>query len=493
MVARWLPLLTLVVRAVWLVLVPPQPLEAVDARGYDLLAHNLLGGVGLSLRRLPPFCPTMLRTPGYPLFLAAAYRLLGGVRGALLLQMLLEVLTAALVIRLGREVADRRVGQAAGLLYALNGTSWRYTGDLYAEILLLPVLSFALLATVRFSSPRGLRALPSSTPLSATPCPALPVQALAVGVGWGAALLVKPNLLYLAAVLLPAAALLRRRRGGRRWALPLVVAGLILLPWVVRNGVRLGRWRLSDAFLVNRARVSAVATLAELRHLEVEPWTPTWEALYAELVAETARAEGWDSPRVEVRDCREALRREEAVAARADRLLRAHPWAALMAHLRGVGRSLLDPGHRFWYAVLTGSPWETTGVVPNIWRRMGWSLERGAVGDALLAFWRERVLRPPWGAFLLWWGLVVMRVALWRWGVRGFLRLRGRGGGLLAATVLYHLLLPGPIAYERFTLPAIPAIVVLVAAGIQAVKPAQAPPVPAPECAATPPPVPSPR
>ena len=475
MVARLLPLLTLAVRAAWLALVPPQPLAAVDARGYDLLAHNLLAGAGLSLRRTPPFCPTMLRTPGYPLFLAAAYRLLGGVRGAILLQMLLEVLTTALVIRLGREVADRRTGRMAGLLYALNGTSWRYTGDLYAEILLLPVLSFALLATVRWLR-RGGR-----------------VEAAATGAGWGAALLVKPNLLYLAAVLLPTVALLRRRRGGRRWGLPLVVAGLILLPWVVRNGVRLGRWRLSDAFLVNRARVSAVATLAELRHIPVEPWTPTWEALYAELVAETARAEGWDSPTVEVHDCRETLRREEAVAARADRLLRAHPWAALRAHLRGVGRSLLDPGHRFWYAVLTGSPWETTGVVPDIWRRMGWSLERGAVGDALLAFWRERVLRPPWGAFLLWWGLVVMRVALWRWGVRGLLRLRGRGGGLLAATVLYHLLLPGPIAYERFTLPAIPALVILVAAGMQVVKPAPAPPAPAPECAAPPPPAPSPR
>ncbi len=489
MVARLLLLLTPVVRAVWLTLVPPQPLEAVDARGYDLLAHNLLGGVGFSLRRLPPFCPTMLRTPGYPLFLAAAYRLLGGVRGAILLQMLLEVLTTALVIRLGREVADRRVGRVAGLLYALNGTSWRYTGDLYAEILLLPVLSFALLATVRFlsSGPRP----PGKGRRKAEM--AHRVQGLAMGAGWGAALLIKPNLLYLAVVILPTVALLHRRRGGRHWALPLLGAGLLLLPWLVRNGVRVGRWRLSDAFLVNRARVSAVATMAELRHLEAEPWTPTWEALYAELVAETAQAEGWDSPTVEVRDCQEALRREEAVAARADRLLRAHPWVALRAHLRGVGRSLLDPGHRFWYALLTGSPWEATGVVPDIWRRMGWSLERGAVGDALLAFWRERVLRPPWGAFLLWWGLVVMRVALWRWGIRGLFRLWGRGGGLLAATVLYHLLLPGPIAYERFTLPAIPAIVVLVAAGMVAVKPAPAPPVPAPECAATPPPVPSPR
>ncbi len=475
MVAHLLPLLTLAVRALWLTLVPPQPLEAVDARGYDLLARNLLAGVGLSLRRSPPFCPTMLRMPGYPCFLAASYRLLGGVEGAVLLQMLLEVLTTALVIRLGREVADLRVGRWAGLLYALNGTSWRYTGDLYAEILLLPVLSFALVVTVRWLRDGGGRA------------------GVAMGIGWGAALLVKPNLFYLMVVILAAAALDRHRRGRGGWALPIVTASVVLSPWVVRNGVLLGRWRLSDAFLVNRARVSAVATLAELRHLDVEPWTPTWEALYAELVAETAQAEGWSEPRVEVRDCEVRLRREEAVAAQADRLLRLHPWAALKAHLRGVLHSLLNPGHCFWYEVITGSPWEQSGVVPDIWRRMAWSLERGAVGDALLAFWRERVVRMPWGAALLWWGLVWMRVSLWRWGVRGLRRLRGREGGVLAMVVLYHLLLPGPIAYERFTLPAIPAIVVLVAAGFLDLKPAPAPPTPAPECAAPPPLSPSPR
>ncbi len=484
-----LPLLTLAVRVLWLALVPPSPLEAVDARGYDLLARNLLSGAGLSLRRSPPFCPTLLRTPGYPLFLAGAYRLLGGVEGAILFQMLLEVLTTALVIRLGSDLGGRRAGWGAGVLYALNGSTWRYTGDLYAEILLLPVLGFALLATVRFSSPGHFPPGEGRKKVERAHL----VQALATGAGWGAALLVKPNLLYLAAGVLLAGSLYRRGQGWRRWGAVWLGVALVLCPWVVRNGLRTGRWTLSRAFLVNRARVSAVATLAELRHLEVEPWTPTWEALYAELVAEVARAEGWDTPRVEVRDCEERLRREEAVAAQADRLLRAHPLAALRAHLRGVGRSLLDPGHRFWYAVLAGSSWERTGVVPDIWRRMGWSLERGAVGDALLAFWRERIVRPPWGAFFLWWGLVVMRVALWRLGVRGFLRLRGRGGGLLAATVLYHLLLPGPIAYTRFYLPAVPAAVVLVAAGMQAVRPAPAPPVPAPECARPLPPSPSPR
>ncbi len=467
-------MLTMVVRVLWLRAVPPQPLAAVDARGYDLLAHNLLDGVGLSLRRLPPFCPTTLRTPGYPLFLALAYRFAGGVRGAILLQVLLEVLTTALIVRLGAEMGDRRVGRLAALLYALNGTTWRYTGDLYAEILLLPLMALGLWQMVRwFESPRT-------------------ASAAVMGTAWGAALLVKPNLLYLLLFWLAATALWAMRRDRLRvwWPAP-IAAGLLLAPWLLRNGLRTGTWTVSTAFRVNLARVSAVATMAEVRHVPAEPWTPTWEALYDALVRMTAQREGWAIPAVEGGDCAQRRRREAAVAASARQVVLRHPEAALRAHLRGVVRSLLDPGHRFWYAVLWHRPWAETGVVPDIWARIGWSLERGTVGDALLAFWRERMVRLPPEAAWLWWGLWLGRMALWWWGLRGLRRLPLRVRSVLAGTVLYFLLLPGPIAYERFYLPAIPAVVVLVAAGM--VRTAPAPPSPGRECARRPRPCPSPR
>ena len=98
---------------------------------------------------------------------------------------------------------------------------------------------------------------------------------------------------------------------------------------------------------------------------------------------------------------------------------------------------------------------------------MLWSLERGAVGDALRALWTERVTRPPLLAALLWWGLSAARVAVWVLGLRGAWRLRRRPWALLAllGTVAYVLLLPGPIAYDRFYLPAIPVVVVLVLTG----------------------------
>ncbi|MGC9398254.1 MAG: ArnT family glycosyltransferase [Anaerolineae bacterium] len=462
--ARLLPplllLLTALVRTAWLARFPQDPLGAVDAEGYHLLARNWLAGRGFSMRWEPSFCPTTVRTPLYPLFLAAIYSVLGLDPARVVpIQVLLEVVTTAWVLRLGGEVAGRRAGALAGLLYALNGTTQRYTGVLYAETLLLPLFTTALWVTVR-----GLRSARNGT-------------VLAAGVLWGLAALTKPNVQYLALgaglslAVWPARSTLCRRFMSHVSRALLFALGLLMVvfPWLTRNYALLGRVTLSTAFEENAARVSAVAALAEARDLEVEPWTASWEVLYGELVVEAAQRYGWERRAGTETVCAEERRRHREVAQVAREVLWTHGQAALTAHLRGVARSLLDPGHRTWYPALTGRGWETTGVVADVWRRMGASLRIGAVGDALHALWLERVVRPPGEAALLWWGLFSARLTLWGAGLRGWrwLRRRGRGGAdFLVGSVGYVLLLPGPIAYERFYLPAIPLVVILVGIGL---------------------------
>ncbi len=457
--ARWLgvtlPLLTTLVRVAWLARFPADPVGAVDAEGYHLIARNLLAGRGFAMTWEAPFCATAVRTPLYPLFLAGVYGAWGlDPARAVLAQVLLEVLTTALVVRLGREAGGRRVGMLAGLLYALNGTTQRYTGQLFAETLLLTTLTATLCVTVRaIRSPKR-------------------VHAITAGLLWGPALLAKPNVQYLALTagfLITFAPSLHVSRFTFYISRALLFTfGLLLItfPWLIRNRRLLDRWTLSTAFQENVARVSAVATLAEARGLRVEPWTPSWDALYGELVDEAAQRYDWEG-RAEPSDaCAEERRRHREVAVVAGKVLRTYPLAALRAHLRGVGRSLLNPGHRTWYPTLTGRRWATTGVVANVWRRMGESLRIGAVGDALYALWLERIARPPLGATLLWWGLLAGRVSVWGTGLRGWRRLLRHPPGLaylLAATVLYVVLLPGPIAHDRFYLPAVPAVTVLVA------------------------------
>ncbi len=477
----WVPLLlTLLVRAVWLEWFPTDPIAPVDAEGFHLLAANWMAGRGFAIGWSPPFCPTAIRTPLYPLFLSVSYLLWNGELGAVVaVQLLLEVLTAASVIALARGVlaavgsrgsAAESVGSRsscsaeglcvpllAGLLYALNGTTQRYTGYLLSETLLLPLSTLALYWTVRLFRRPSRR------------------SAVAAAFLWALALLAKPNIQFL--ILAVGGLLILRLLDARLCLSPPQRRGValffwvgftaLIFPWALRNHLVLGRLALSTAFEENLARVSAVATLAELEGIRPEPWSETWEYLYSRLAAgDGVEMEGRSFSDADL-ECDARLQQKREIASTARSLVLRHPGAALRAHLRGVIRSLLDSGHRLWYHIITQRDWAATGVVPDIWQRMGWSLARGAVGDALAVFWSQRVLSIPPLAGAIWWGLTLARGGLWFLGGRGAFRLRDARSIalLLVGLIAYHMLLPGPIAHDRLYLPAIPVVTVLVALG----------------------------
>ncbi|MBN1922329.1 MAG: glycosyltransferase family 39 protein [Anaerolineae bacterium] len=459
-------LLSLLLRAAWIARFPANAIEPVDAEGYHLIARNILAGNGFSMMWEAPFCPTALRTPLYPLFLAGVYRLLGAEpERAVLVQLLLEVLSTALVIQAGTRLGGRRSGTLAGLLYACNGSTQRYTGVLFAETLLLTGMTAALTATLHALQHPTLKVGPH-----------LMWGALS-GALWGLTLLIKPNVQFLApaaGVLLLAVGLRQPRSldtrklysaSGASFAALLL---LMLLPWLVRNQIVFKRGLLSTAYEENLARVSAVATLAEIEGIPVEPWTPSWEALYNRMVEEAARRYAWSTTPENALPCLEREERRRDVSAIAREVTRAHPEALVRSHLRGIGRSLLDLGQRDWYRALTGKDWEQSGVLDNIWKRMGESLSLGAVGDALQALWLERVTRAPLDAAVVWWGLLALRALVWWGAVRGYWRLRHVPAALLLGGIaMYGLVLAGPIAHDRFYLPAIPAVVLLLTFGIR--------------------------
>lgn len=454
-------LLTALVRALWLAAYAPDPMGSVDSEGFHLLAVNLLDGRGFSIAWNAPFCPNTVRTPLYPLYLAGVYRILGRFPyGAALTQILLEVLTTAWVMALTKAIRTgqraRRTGIVpliAGLLYAFNGTTQRFTGQLLSEALLLPILAGAIYATLRLVRSPSLR------------------YALLAGSAWGLAVLTKPNVQYLALAACGLAMVSQRWRLLQRRNRPVSIAlwmslALVLLPWCARNRVIAGRWMVSTAFEENVARVSAVATQAALSGLDVEPWTETWEHLYRR-VALTA---GWDVTLETGLSCADRLWQQREIALAARSLVGANLGIYARSHLWSTVRSVLDPGHRFWYRLLSGDAWETTGVVSDILGRVVWSLERGAVGDALQVFCSERLVRIPWRAAVLWWGLVGARLGVIALSLRGFLHLVRRRpvtALLLLGVVLYHIALPGPIAHDRFYVPAIPIVCVLVTQGAE--------------------------
>jgi len=476
--AVWVLLLALLVRTVWLARFPTDPVAPVDAEGFHLLAVNVLTGRGFAIGWEAPFCPTTVRTPLYPLFVAGVYAIAGQNPGRVVpLHLLLEVLTTTLVIRLGRDLGGKRVGWWAGVLYACNGTTQRYTGYVLSEALLLPLLTAALWMTTRcLRHPSAKRAA-------------------VAGLLWGLALLTKPNVQFLALFVGAVAFSFQRSAYSRQPSadnmqphpstttrppshFSLLISHfsslffwlaltVVLFPWLLRNRAVTGRWLLSTAFEENLARVSAVATLAEIEGVRVEPWTETWEYYYRRLISEVGTRFDWGTRLPLPGACAEQQRRKAEIARMARDIVRAHPFSYLRAHLRGVLTSLRDPGHRLWYHVMTGQEWASTGVVADIGVRIAWSLERGAVGNALHVLWTERVTRPPLLATLLWWGLSAARIAVWWACGRGVWRLRRQPWLLQALTgsIVYILLLPGPIAHDRFYLPAIPLVTVLLAVG----------------------------
>ena len=167
------------------------------------------------IRKLPYFRP-----PGYPYFLAAVYRLVGGVPApARLVQFALGVLNVFLAFRFTR----RWFGEAAGwLAAALAGTYWvfiYYEGELLEPVLLITLTWLALLALGQWTADGRARWL------------------FGAGLALGASALARPNALaWLPAVLLWLA---WRIGDWKKAARPsaLVAAGTLLavLPVTARN------------------------------------------------------------------------------------------------------------------------------------------------------------------------------------------------------------------------------------------------------------------
>jgi 4-amino-4-deoxy-L-arabinose transferase-like glycosyltransferase len=152
--------------------------------------------------------------PGYPLFLAAVYRLFGHSLAAVrLIQALLSAATCGVVLSIGRHAFGARIGMVGAVLLAL------YPGHLYmawrlmAETVFTLLVALAVLAFQRLTERHGTRA------------------AFACGALVAAAALVKSNLLVLGPLLLAWIALAPRaalpeRRPARAAAL---ASGIVLV------------------------------------------------------------------------------------------------------------------------------------------------------------------------------------------------------------------------------------------------------------------------
>lgn len=192
------------------------------ADSYNLLSENLANGNGY--RWYPDMAGTMTREPGYPLLLAAAFKLGGAsIESAYVLNLLLTVGIASMVLVVARRMtADRRVPLIAAVLFLI------YPGTLIAEMragveILFIFVGFGFM----------LALLPAVEKGGAW-------RYLLAGLALGVVLQVRstpvifPALLLLYA-LLTATGLRERFRTAFQVAILVAGMSLVMVPWVVRN------------------------------------------------------------------------------------------------------------------------------------------------------------------------------------------------------------------------------------------------------------------
>jgi Dolichyl-phosphate-mannose-protein mannosyltransferase len=237
-----------------------------DALIYGGIAKNLLlhGRYALTVGTGETY-PTLIRLPGYPLFLAACFKLFGmeNYAAAAFVQIALELLGCILLADLARRISPANLKHGAAhctlWLAALCPFTAIYAANPLAEAPTLFAFALAMSAAARFHEQPGWR----------------PALGFTVAVTWAA--LLRPEGALIAIAFVPALALGLRRSDGpaipvrRASRMALVCILLALSPfaaWTWRN------WRVFHVFEPLAPRYATDPD--ESAHTGWENWFKTW-------------------------------------------------------------------------------------------------------------------------------------------------------------------------------------------------------------------------
>ncbi len=201
-----------------------------DPQVYAAIARNWLTHGVYGVTNDGQVRPTLIRLPGYPLFLAICFKVFGlaRLRAALLVQVVVDLGTCALLASAARRLWNRRAGMVALWLACLCPFTATYTAALLTETLELFTIAAAFYLCVRLVGAYISGAAPESRG-------SLFALTLGLAASWSYAALLRPDGALLAVTLCPALLFYTR---GRAWQVAFA-AGLLsvvpFLPWTARN------------------------------------------------------------------------------------------------------------------------------------------------------------------------------------------------------------------------------------------------------------------
>ncbi len=184
----------------------------------------------------PELVPEVIRTPVYPLFLAAIYKIAGtGQLPVALAQTALFAAMCVLVYAMARRIADERIALAAAALTALFSPIPYFGALVMTEVLTTFLFTASMWIAIRAMQSQRLTSFAALGMMIALTALCRPVFAL-FGVSLVAAGLVFFPLTRV-----------RRRPSVAAWAVLLGAFAITMLPWFTYNYVTLGRFTLSPA------------------------------------------------------------------------------------------------------------------------------------------------------------------------------------------------------------------------------------------------------
>lgn len=212
-----------------------------DQGGYQQLGAALArSGEFTRFPDSPIFVPEVLRTPGYPVFVAVIYRLFGvQTLPVAIAQALVFAWICVIVYAIGRRVAGARAGTTAALMTALFPPLPYYGALVLTEVWTAFMMVCACLVCLRAMQQDRFR------------------DFILAGVLFSATTMVRPAFVLLPfglAIAMPILVPSERRRGRRlgQWAALALAAALTMVPWFTYNYVYLGRFTLSPAGGIGR-------------------------------------------------------------------------------------------------------------------------------------------------------------------------------------------------------------------------------------------------
>jgi len=396
-----------------------------DAAEYIRLAKTIVETGTFSISPDYVGAPEIIRTPGYPLFVAAIYAVFGyNNLWVVLTQIFLSTITVFIVFKIAEKLTDIRIALLAALLLALDALSFGYTTIIMTETVFTLVLLLIFYAGIKYIETSGKN-----------------IYALAMGFLTAFATQIRPVNYFLFAVLLIFFIVYGLIK---RWKAVKIVTSslLILIPTVVI----VGGWQYRNYRLTGYSGFSAIANINMYFFRAAEIMALKEGKTFREIQIQIGYDTYYQSLLENMEKRGEILNEWNAKGLA---LVKQHPWQLAKMQLKGMISILIRPG---------GS------ALTHIWGHNLYVLQSDKsnieVAESLGTPFKICLLAVFLYLLMLYSGVLSWLISVFKAGKIDSIHL------FLSVIVIYFLVISaGPEGVARFRIPIMPLLALISAQG----------------------------